>query len=166
MVSVTVFNFTQPLEVSALPLILSASRFLVSHFPLLVLVPFPSSAARHGMIDQSINRLISSLSLSSISLSRAPKHTHKHTHTHTHTHARARTHKRTHIRTRARARTHTHKHTRRHAGTHTHIHTHMHTHTHTHTQNELACHQSIRKSVASGKIENSKGNFSRLPWQS
>ena len=46
----TVFNFIHRPVLSAPPLILSASRFPVSDFPLLVLVPFPYSAPLNGTI--------------------------------------------------------------------------------------------------------------------
>ena len=49
LISVTVFNFTHPPVLSALLLILSASRFLVADFPQLVLAPFLSSVPLHGM---------------------------------------------------------------------------------------------------------------------
>ena len=45
----TVINITHPPALSALLLILSASRFLVSDFPLLVPAPFLSSVPLHGM---------------------------------------------------------------------------------------------------------------------
>ena len=45
----TVFNFTHPPVLSALLLILYASRFLIPDFPLLVSVPSLSSAPLHGM---------------------------------------------------------------------------------------------------------------------
>ena len=50
LISVTVFNFfTHPPILSALLLILSASRFLTPHFPLLAPTPFLSSAPLLGM---------------------------------------------------------------------------------------------------------------------
>ena len=49
LISVSVFNFTHPPILSALLLILSASRFLAPDFPVLVPVPFPSLAPWHGM---------------------------------------------------------------------------------------------------------------------
>ena len=48
-ISLTVFNFTHPPTLSALLQVLSASRFLVPDFPLLVPTLFLSSAALHGM---------------------------------------------------------------------------------------------------------------------
>ena len=46
--SVTLFNFTQPLVLSAMVLILLASRFLVPDFSLLVPAPFLFSVHQHG----------------------------------------------------------------------------------------------------------------------
>ena len=49
LISVTVFNFTHPPVLSALLLILSASRFLAPDSPLLVPAPFLFLVHRHGM---------------------------------------------------------------------------------------------------------------------
>ena len=49
LMSVTVFNFTRPPILSALLLILSASRFLTPDSPLLVPAPFLFSVHQHGM---------------------------------------------------------------------------------------------------------------------
>ena len=49
LISVTVFNFTHPPVLFALFLILSASRFFVPDFPLLVPAPFLSSAFLLGI---------------------------------------------------------------------------------------------------------------------
>ena len=49
LMSVTVFSFTHPPILSVLLVMLSCSRFLVSDFPLLVSVPFSSSAPLYGM---------------------------------------------------------------------------------------------------------------------
>ena len=51
LVSVTVVNFTHHPVLSALLLILSASRSLTSDFSLLVPVPFPSSTPLNGIRD-------------------------------------------------------------------------------------------------------------------
>ena len=48
-ISATVFNFTHRLVLSALFLILSASRFLATDSPLLVPAPFLFSVHLHGM---------------------------------------------------------------------------------------------------------------------
>ena len=49
LISVTVFNFTHPPVLSALLLILSASRFLAPDYPLLVPAPFLFSVNLRGM---------------------------------------------------------------------------------------------------------------------
>ena len=48
LISVTVFSFTHPPILSALLLILSASRSFITDFQLLFLMPFPSPAPLHG----------------------------------------------------------------------------------------------------------------------